>query len=551
MSKNEITNAIKQICEEKNIPYESVLDTIQQALAAAYRKDFGEKNQNIHTEFNPDTAKTLVFDIKTVVEDVPEEELESDGEGESAGEKGKEIKKSKSVTSHSSLVTRDDETKGEKTKAKKDDDKEELKKKSTEKASEAQPRTPRTLRGGAGDDSKKGESTESEESDEEEKPRFNPRTDIQISDAKKLKKSYKLGDEIKTELKIPAEFGRMAAQTAKQVIIQRLREAERDVLYKEFKEKEGQVISGIIQRREGRLVLIDLGATTAIIPPDQQIETENYNSGQRYRVYISEVRETSKGPEIVVSRTHPEIVKQLFNVEVPEIASNTVEIKALAREAGARSKVAVHTDDDSIDPIGSCVGQRGTRIQTIITELGGEKLDIIQYSDDPGKFITNALSPAKVVSVETNGEARTAKVKVRADQLSLAIGKAGQNVRLAAKLTGWKIDIEEAAVPGAKSEDEETKKLSPFGGSPAGREIKKLRDDSDEAKDKIEDKKPKDMEEDKKDGTSPEASAKGEEKKNESKDKKTESKEKSEDKTEKKGGDKKEDKKDDDNKNKE
>ena len=249
----------------------------------------------------------------------------------------------------------------------------------------------------------------------------------------------------------------MAAQTAKQVIIQRLREAERDVLYKEFKEKEGQVMTGIIQRREGRLVLIDLGASTAIIPPDQQIETENYNSGQRYRVYISEVRETSKGPEIIASRTHPEIVRQLFSVEVPEIAANTVEIKGLAREAGSRSKVAVATDDESIDPIGSCVGQRGTRIQTIITELGGEKLDIIHYNDDPAKFITNALSPAKVVAVETNEKERTAKVKVKPDQLSLAIGKAGQNVRLAAKLTGWKIDIEEIAIPGEKPKEEDKK----------------------------------------------------------------------------------------------
>ena len=439
--RQEITSAIKQICEEKNISFESVLDTIQQALAAAFRKDFGEKNQNIKAEFDPETGKTRVFDVKTVVEDLTEEELE-----ELSG--GKETKKQETRNKKQEIKDgQGDNKKVEKKKAE-DKPKEKSPKADESKKSEAKPRPgPRAESRGTG----------AGESDEDEKPRFNPRTDLQISDAKKLKKTAKVGTEIKTKLEIPDEFGRMAAQTAKQVIIQRLREAERDVLYKEFKEKEGQVMTGIIQRREGRLVLIDLGASTAIIPPDQQIETENYNSGQRYRVYISEVRETSKGPEIIASRTHPEIVRQLFSVEVPEIAANTVEIKGLAREAGSRSKVAVATDDESIDPIGSCVGQRGTRIQTIITELGGEKLDIIHYNDDPAKFITNALSPAKVVAVETNEKERTAKVKVKPDQLSLAIGKAGQNVRLAAKLTGWKIDIEEIAIPGEKPKEEDKK----------------------------------------------------------------------------------------------
>ncbi|NQU77830.1 transcription termination/antitermination protein NusA, partial [Candidatus Falkowbacteria bacterium] len=444
MPKSEIAIAIKQICEEKNISHESVIDTIEQALAAAYRKDFGEKNQNAKAKFDPETGKTRVFDIKTVVEDVPEEELEPE-----SGEKSEvEVKEKKASKAESDAPAPSDDL--------------------------GQPRTAPAAGGaGAGDKKTKKDKAEDKskaktskddkpsepnnEIEEEERPKFNPRTDLQISDAKKNKKTAKIGDEIKTELKIPSEFGRMAAQTAKQVIIQRLREAERNTLLEEYKQKEGSVISGIVQRQEGALVLVDLGNATAILPPDQQIENENYNSGQRYRFYLSQVRETSKGPEIVVSRIHSEIVKQLFGLEVPEIAAGTVEIKTLSREAGSRSKVAVATSDDSIDPIGACVGQRGTRIQTIITELGGEKLDIILHNDDSVKFIANALSPAKVVSVELKEEEKIAKVKVKPDQLSLAIGKAGQNVRLAAKLTGWKIDIEEAAAPGAKSDEEKPK----------------------------------------------------------------------------------------------
>ncbi|MFH0840740.1 MAG: transcription termination factor NusA [bacterium] len=380
---SEITSAIKQICEEKNLSYEAVIATIESALAAAYRKDYGEKNQNIKVEFDPETAASKVFDIKTVVEDVPEEEEEDDEEA--IEEKTKPV-----------------------------------------------------------EDQKKKVKEDLEEGEEEK--RFNPKTEIQIFEAKKIKKSYKIGDEIKTPLEVPEEYGRMAAQTAKQVIIQRLREAERDMVFEEFKDKENEVITGVVQRREGRVILVDLGKAIGIILPEDQVKTERYNSGERIKVYVREVKITPKGPEILLSRTSEEILKKIFYLEIPEISNGLIEIKAVAREAGSRSKVAVQAESDNIDPIGSCVGQRGSRIQTIISELGGEKIDIISYEEEIPKFIANALAPAKVNEVDLNEEQRTALVKVDDDQLSLAIGNSGQNVRLAARLTGWKIDI-----AGAKS----------------------------------------------------------------------------------------------------
>jgi len=386
MDQKSVAEAVEQICDEKGIPLESVIETIEAALAAAYRKDFGEKNQNIKVEFDLNTGKSKVFDVKTVVEDVPEEELEE--------------KEEKSTPIE--------------TPVKKEGKKEELKNKDEE--------------------TKEGEG-------EEEKKRFNPKTDIQLSDAQKVKKSYKIGDIIKTELEIPGDFGRMAAQTAKQVIIQKLRETEREALYDEFKNKEGEIIVGTVQRREGRLVLVDLGRLTALLPPEEQIDSEDYNPGSHLKVYILSVTTTTKGPEVIVSRSHPEIVKKLFGLEIPEVANGAVQIKSVAREAGSRSKIAVWTDQENIDPIGSCIGQRGARIQTIISELKGEKVDIIKYSDDSAEFIANALSPAKIINIKINEDGRTATATVVEEQLSLAIGKAGQNVRLAAKLTGWKIDI--------------------------------------------------------------------------------------------------------------
>lgn len=389
MNQESIAEAVKQICEEKGITLESVISTIEAALAAAYRKDFGEKNQNVKVEFNLDTGKSKIFDIKTVVDDVPEEELEA--------------------------IKAEEEARAKK---KAGDRKPEIKFQKPEKPAEGK-----------------------EEGEEEEVKRFNPKTDIQISDAQKIKKSYKIDDEIKTELEVPGDFGRMAAQTAKQVIVQKLRETERETMYAEFKEKEGEILVGTVQRREGNLVLVDLGRLTALLPPEEQIRSESYTPGGHIKVFIMSVSETTKGPEVIVSRSHPEIVIKLFNLEIPEIANGTVEIKSIAREAGSRSKISVYTDQENIDPIGSCIGQRGARIQTIISELKGEKVDIIKYSDDPVEYITNALSPAKIEEITTDEESKTATAKVVEDQLSLAIGKAGQNVRLAAKLTGWKIDI--------------------------------------------------------------------------------------------------------------
>lgn len=448
---NQIVDAIKQICDEKNIAYDSVIETIEQALAAAYRKDFGQKNQNIKCEFRPETGQVKAFDMKTVVEDLPPEEEPGLEEEQTDGEKkDREIKKPVQP--------------------------------------EAGPRQRRAQQLSAGnkeikkekDNVQKGEIVET---DKEER-KFNPRTEIQISDAKKIKKTAKVNDIIKTALEIPTEFGRMAAQTAKQVIIQRLREVERDTIFKEYKNKEGQVLMGVVQRMEGRTALVDLGNATALLLPEQQAEAEKYNSGERYRFYILQVREAPKGPEIILSRTHPEIIKQLFALEVPEISSGTVEIKAISREAGSRSKIAVYTSQSNIDPIGSCVGQRGTRIQTIINELGGEKVDIIEYDDDPVKFIANALAPAKVASVEIKDkENRLALIKVKPEQLSLAIGKGGQNVRLAAKLTGWKMDIAEIGKAGEKAQaDEDREKIEKLGQPLAGNEEIKDKDDGGETK---------------------------------------------------------------------
>ena len=363
---SELTKAIKSVCEEKGLDYDSVLATIEASLAAAYRKDYGNKNQNLKVQFDPETHDSRVFDVKTVVEDVPEEPEKEEGEEE-----------------------------------------------------------------------------EEPEEEEEEKRKFNPKTDIQLSDAKLIKEDAQVGEEISTELEVPEDYGRMAAQTAKQVIIQKLRESEREMVFDEFKQKEGEVVSGIIQRKEGRNVWVDLGKAAGYIPQEEQVPGEKYMIGDRIKVFIKQVEKGSKGPDILLSRTSEEILKKIFYLEIPEVANGLIEIKGVAREAGYRSKVAIWTDSDSIDPIGSCVGQKGGRIQTIINELSGERVDIVEYSDDPATFITNALSPAKVLNVDVDEEKKRASVKVSPDQFSLAIGKKGQNVRLSARLTGWKIDIME------------------------------------------------------------------------------------------------------------
>ncbi len=395
---SEISSAIKQLCEEKSLDYKTVIEAVELALAAAYRKDYGERNQNIKVNFDPETGKTEVFDVKTVFENLPEEEEA-------------EMLKNLYNPTPTPRETYQERQKREK------------------------------------------EEGEKEQKEEDEVEKFNPKTNIQLKEAMILKSGAKVGDELHLDLAIPETYGRMAAQTAKQVIIQKIREMERDMILSEFKEKEHEVVSGVVQRREGRFVFVDLGKAIGLLPMEEQIRGERYNTGDRVKVYIKEVREGHKGPEIILSRRSEEILKKVFYFEIPEIANGSVEIKAVAREAGSRSKVAIWTEEENIDPVGSCVGQRGSRVQTIISELGGEKIDIIEYNEDPVKFIANALAPAKVLSIELNEEDHKAVVKVASDKLSLAIGKAGQNVRLAARLTGWKIDIIESL------EDGEEKKV--------------------------------------------------------------------------------------------
>lgn len=338
----ELLEAINEIAEEKGLDRTEILQMIESSLAAAFRKDYGKKDQNIVVELNPETMGMKVFDIKTVVQEVAD-----------------------------------------------------------------------------------------------------PQKEISLEDAQAQKDNYEIGDEIKADItpKTGTSFGRIAAQTAKQVIIQKLREAERNILFTEYKAKERQLITGIIQRLEKDTVLVDLGKATGVLFPSEQIRGEQYRIGSRLKVLILHVEPTAKGPKITLSRSHPDAVRRLFEIEVPEIYNGVIEIKVVAREAGSRSKIAVLSTQDGVDPIGACVGQRGTRVQTVMAELGGEKIDIIEWSEDPVKFIANALSPAKILNVVLNEEAKEATVNVMEDQLSLAIGKAGQNVRLAARLTGWKIDI--------------------------------------------------------------------------------------------------------------
>jgi len=268
----------------------------------------------------------------------------------------------------------------------------------------------------------------------------NENGEISLEEARKLNGNYEENDIAEIEV-TPRKFGRIAAQTAKQVVMQRIREAERGIIFDEFYNKEGDIVTGIIQRIERRNVIIDLGRAEAIITPSEQTAGEEYRFNERIKTYIVEVKKTPKGPQIMVSRTHPGLVKRLFELEVPEIHDGTVEIKSISREPGSRTKIAVYSKDPNVDPVGACVGQKGTRVQAIVDELRGEKIDIIKWSSNPEEYISSSLSPAKVVRVDINEEERAARVIVPDFQLSLAIGKEGQNARLAAKLTGWKIDI--------------------------------------------------------------------------------------------------------------
>jgi N utilization substance protein A len=271
------------------------------------------------------------------------------------------------------------------------------------------------------------------------------------------KEEEKDGKKVVKEVEVtPEDFGRIAAQTAKQVILQKIREAEREKLYFEYAGKEGELVTGIIQQTDRRFTLLDLGRAEALLPPHEQVPGERYEHGSRLKAYIVEVRKTSREPQIVVSRTHPGLVKRLFELEVPEIQQGIVEIKSVAREPGHRTKIAVHSRDKNVDPVGACVGPKGSRVKMVVRELRGEKIDVIEWVDDPAQFIAHALSPAKVKEVSVNEKEKEAEVIVPDDQLSLAIGKEGQNARLAAKLTGWRIDIKSESEK--KQEEEEEKK---------------------------------------------------------------------------------------------
>ena len=284
-----------------------------------------------------------------------------------------------------------------------------------------------------------------------------PRLQISLEEARQISPHYEIGDTVEIEV-TPRDFGRIAAQTAKQVVTQRIREAERVIIYNEFVDREEDIVTGILQRQDSRNLYIDLGRTEAIMPIHEKIPTDQFKPGDRVKAYVTKVEKTTKGPLILLSRTHPGFLKRLLEREVPEIYDGTVEIKALAREAGERSKVAVYSYNEDVDPVGACVGPKGARVQTIVQELNGEKIDIIQWSDDPVQFVANALSPAKVLRVEVYEKEKMTRVIVPDHQLSLAIGKKGQNARLAAKLTNWKIDIKsesEAAKTESSQEDDQ------------------------------------------------------------------------------------------------
>jgi len=362
-------SALEQLEQERKIPKEKILDAIEQAMAAAYKKDYGKKGQIIRSKFDLETGKVDFFQVKIVVD----ETIARIEEAQASEEVGKE--------------------------------------------------------------------KEYIEKTDDERVRFNSEHHIMLEDAKKIKKGVQLNDEVIFPLEQKDDYGRIAAQTAKQVIIQRIREAERTSIIDEYGTKEGEIISGIVQKIERGNVYIDFSRATGILPMEEQIPGEFFQRGQRIRAYLYSVEDTIRGINLRLSRTHPKFIEKLFSIEAPEIQNGTVEIKSIAREAGARSKIAVFSNDEHIDPVGSCVGQKGTRVNTITQELSGEKIDIIPWSEDPKQFVSNSLSPAKVISIEVDEKEHKAVVEVSDDQLSLAIGKGGQNVRLAAKLTGWRIDI--------------------------------------------------------------------------------------------------------------
>lgn len=384
-----LQSALEQLEAERGIKKEKILETIEMALSAAYKKDYGKRGQIIKAKFNPKSGDIEFSQIKIVVDgsmlksEAEEALAPAENEASTSGANDQNIRRE--------IKEEDEETEND----------------------ESEPR----------------------------KIRFNPERHIMIEEAKKIKKDAELEEELVFPLETKQDYGRIAAQTAKQVIIQRIREAERESIFDEYKEKQGEVVSGIVQRIEGKNVFLDLGRATGILPKEEQVYGERYRIGERVKALLFLIEKDPRGPGIHLSRTHHRLVAKLFEMEVPEIANGVVEIKSIAREAGMRSKIAVLSHEEGVDPVGSCVGQKGIRVGTVISELGGEKIDIIEWSEDPRIYIANALAPAKVLDIEILPERKEAHAIVAEDQLSLAIGRGGQNVRLAAKLTGWKIDI--------------------------------------------------------------------------------------------------------------
>ncbi len=383
-----INSVLDQLEEERGIPRAKMIDAVEQALATAYKKEFGKRGQIVRAKFDIQTGATEFNQVKI-------------------------------VTDETTVYQNDEEI----------EDTDEEKKEATETAPVL----------------------------EDARVRFDPEKHIMIEDARYIKSGVKVGDEIIFPLEPKDDFGRIAAQTAKQVIIQKIREAEKESALIEFERKEGDIIVGHVQRFERGNLYVDLGRVTGVMPYDQQIPGERYRPGERIRALLLSVEETPRGIFLKLSRSHPDFLARLFMIETPELQNGTVEIRAIAREAGSRSKVAVHSTDSHIDPVGSLVGQRGVRVSTVMSELGGEKIDIIEWAESPAAFIEDALSPAQVlkVTIDTKEDSTEnhATVEVSPDQQSLAIGRGGQNVRLAAKLTNWKIDIMSA---GSKEEKVET-----------------------------------------------------------------------------------------------
>ena len=386
---------LDQLEQDRGIAKEKTIDAIEQALATAYKKEYGKRGQIIRAVLDLNTGTSEFNQIKIVVDETtvrfPEEVEATKTEG------------------------------------------------IPEKQEKPEPVVANT------------------EEDEEKLPLFSEEQHILIEDAKRIKKDAELGDELVFPLEVKDDFGRIAAQTAKQVLVQKIREEEKAHISKEYGEREGEILTGTVQRIERGNIFVDLGRATGLLPYEEQIPGERYRQGERLRAYLYRVEETPKGVFLRLSRSHPSFLLKLFETESPEVAQGVVELKAIAREAGSRSKVAVYSHDEHIDPVGALVGQRGVRVSTVMSELGGEKIDIVEWSDNPLHFIEDSLSPAKVMDVEIISESEEegyqARVMVAEDQQSLAIGRGGQNVRLAAKLTGWRIDIQ--SVGGSEEKDDD------------------------------------------------------------------------------------------------